>query len=107
MADRLCTRFPTRIVSRRTPNESEITKISIEPSPDDWAGAFGCDNDGAGAFGSEGGGFLGSNKKLDDRAKRQEAYRNFAYSSPNITADGFKDAIDQVRLNARLQLNCR
>lgn len=30
VAGRLCTRFPTRIVSRRTPGGSEITRISIE-----------------------------------------------------------------------------
>lgn len=32
VADRLCTRFPTRIVSRRTPFEPESIKVSIEAS---------------------------------------------------------------------------
>lgn len=82
VADRLCTRFPTRIVSRRTPERSEVTKISIEPSVLDWAGVFVSD------------------ENREARAKRLEAYKDFAYSSPNITADGFKQAIDKVGLAA-------
>ncbi|KAL8748829.1 MAG: hypothetical protein Q9184_007065 [Pyrenodesmia sp. 2 TL-2023] len=79
VADRLCTRFPTRIVSRRTPERSEVTKISIEPSVLDWAGVFSSD------------------ENLEARGKRLEAYKDFAYSSPNITADGFKQAIDKAK----------
>lgn len=30
VAGRLCTRFPTRIVSRRTPGGPDVTKITIE-----------------------------------------------------------------------------
>ncbi|KAL8748334.1 MAG: hypothetical protein Q9184_007384 [Pyrenodesmia sp. 2 TL-2023] len=79
VADRLCTRFPTRIVSRRTPERSEVTRISIEPSVLDWAGVFVSD------------------ENREARAKRLEAYRDFAYSSPNITADGFRQAIDEAK----------
>ncbi|KAL8925579.1 MAG: hypothetical protein Q9208_003471 [Pyrenodesmia sp. 3 TL-2023] len=79
VADRLCTRFPTRIVSRRTPERSEVTKISIEPSVLDWTGVFVSD------------------ENLEARAERLEAYKDFAYSSPNITADGFKQAIDKAK----------
>lgn len=81
MADRLCTRFPTRIVSRRTPNQGSTTKISIEPRIFDWSSAFL------------------SNEKEEDRAKRLEAYSNFAYSRSDISPEDFKDAIERVSLS--------
>ncbi|KAL2054121.1 hypothetical protein ABVK25_005660 [Lepraria finkii] len=35
VASNVCTRFPTRIISRRTPGRRETTTVSIEPSPSD------------------------------------------------------------------------
>ncbi|KAL9609552.1 MAG: hypothetical protein Q9167_005683 [Letrouitia subvulpina] len=73
VAGRLCTRFPTRIVSRRTPNESERTKISIE------------------RYGFSYRGPLVSNEKLLER------YSAFTRSSPSISATEFKAIIDEAK----------
>lgn len=79
--ERLCTRFPTRIVSRRTPNEGETTKISIEPSSGiSQLEAFGLNLDAT----------------PQERSKRLEAYSKFAYSSSNMSTDDFRDAIRDV-----------
>lgn len=74
VAGRLCTRFPTRIVSRRTPNESErTTKISIErANPFLYAGA------------------------LASNAKQSERYGAFTRSSPCISTTEFEKIINEV-----------
>ncbi|KAL8725643.1 MAG: hypothetical protein Q9166_007220 [cf. Caloplaca sp. 2 TL-2023] len=79
VADRLCTRFPTRIVSRRATNDEEITKISIQPVLFDNIGPFAL------------------KETPDERAKRLEAYKNFAYSKSDITLDEFKEAVDRAK----------
>ncbi|KAI4168374.1 MAG: hypothetical protein LQ343_006459 [Gyalolechia ehrenbergii] len=80
--ERLCTRFPTRIVSRRTPNEGETTKISIEPSSGiSQLEAFGLNLDAT----------------PQERSKRLEAYSKFAYSSSNMSTDDFRDAIRDAK----------
>ncbi|KAI4092024.1 MAG: hypothetical protein LQ344_003678 [Seirophora lacunosa] len=76
VADGLCTRFPTRIVSRRTPNQSDVTKISIEPNGFDWTWQY---------------------PPPADRAKRLEAYGHFEHSSPNITSKSFRDVVEEVK----------
>ncbi|KAL8959632.1 MAG: hypothetical protein Q9193_003534 [Seirophora villosa] len=75
VADGLCTRFPTRIVSRRTPNQSDVTKISIEPNVFDWT--WQC--------------------PPADRAKRLEAYGHFEHSSPHITSKSFRDVVEEAK----------
>lgn len=83
VAGRLCTRFPTRIVSRRTPNESERTKISIErANPFLYGGA------------------------LASNAKQPERYSAFTRSSPSVSATEFKDIINEVRLERCLSQTC-
>lgn len=77
VADGLCTRFPTRIVSRRTPNQSDVTKISIEPNVFDWTWQY---------------------TPPADRAQRLEAYGHFEHSSPNITSKSFRDVVEEVSL---------
>ncbi|KAL8719774.1 MAG: hypothetical protein Q9225_003262 [Loekoesia sp. 1 TL-2023] len=79
VADGFCTRFPTRIVSRRTPNEADITRISIEPDNFDLFKAFAL------------------KETPDERAKRLEAYANFAYRSSDVTAADFRDAVDRAK----------
>ncbi|KAL8646468.1 MAG: hypothetical protein Q9226_006841 [Calogaya cf. arnoldii] len=79
VASRLCTRFPTRIVSRRTPNDDEVIKISLETGP---SGIFG-------AFAME--------ESTDEKAARLEAYRQFAYSSPRMTFNEFKNCVDRAQ----------
>ncbi|KAL8969434.1 MAG: hypothetical protein Q9197_004340 [Variospora fuerteventurae] len=78
VADRLCTRFPTRIVSRRTPKQSGFTKISIEPTVFDWTGTL-------------------SGEKVADRAERLEAYSKFGHTSPHLTSDSFKDVVEEAK----------
>ncbi|KAI4136224.1 MAG: hypothetical protein LQ341_005770 [Variospora aurantia] len=78
VADRLCTRFPTRIVSRRTPKQSGVTKISIEPKVFDWTGTL-------------------SAEKVADRAERLEAYSKFGHTSPHLTSDSFKDVVEEAK----------
>ena len=80
VADRLCTRFPTRIVSRRTPSEDEITKVSIEPTLLHTSGAFAL------------------KETADEMAARLEAYSKFAYSSPSLTPTEFRRVLDQVSM---------
>lgn len=65
-------------MSRRTPNDDEVIKISLGPGPSDTFGAFALE------------------ETADERAARLEAYRQFAYSSPNMTLDDFKANVDQV-----------
>ncbi|KAL9602656.1 MAG: hypothetical protein Q9219_001645 [cf. Caloplaca sp. 3 TL-2023] len=72
-------RFPTRIVSRRTPNEDDVVRISIEPDMFDWLRPF----------------FLVETPS--ERTERLAAYANFAHSSCRITAYGLKDAMECVR----------
>ncbi|KAL9056790.1 MAG: hypothetical protein Q9206_002619 [Seirophora lacunosa] len=76
VADGLCTRFPTRIVSRRTPNQSDVTKISIEPNVFDWTWQY---------------------TPPADRAQRLEAYGHFEHSSPNITSKSFRDVVEEAK----------
>ncbi|KAL8872017.1 MAG: hypothetical protein Q9174_002280 [Haloplaca sp. 1 TL-2023] len=78
VADRLCTRFPTRIVSRRTPGVDEITKVSIESATSHDAQNFALQ------------------ETPDEKTARLEAYSKFAYSSPNLTPDEFRHVLDQV-----------
>lgn len=73
VAGRLCTRFPTRIVSRRTPTAPDATKISIEATPLDSL----------------------SIEALD---LRKDRYAGFSRVSSTITAEEFKAAIDEVRV---------
>ena len=82
VADRLCTRFPTRIVSRRTPNEAEIIKISIEPKL--FGGYFPVTNSGA------------------DFTDRHNRYARFARSVSGITAAEFKTVVEEVGLTLQL-----
>ncbi|KAL8939654.1 MAG: hypothetical protein Q9216_003230 [Gyalolechia sp. 2 TL-2023] len=80
--ERLCTRFPTRIVSRRTPNEVETTKISIEPASNDRT--FG----------------LNLDESSDSRRMRSQAYAEFAdshQSSSGITTNDFRTAIKDAK----------
>ncbi|KAL9600156.1 MAG: hypothetical protein Q9179_003315 [Wetmoreana sp. 5 TL-2023] len=79
VADRLCTRFPTRIVSRRTPDEGEVTKISIEPGLHDQAGVLVLD------------------ETVEEKNSRLDAYREFAYSTSKLTLTEFRDAIDRAK----------
>ncbi|KAL8768241.1 MAG: hypothetical protein Q9209_005471 [Squamulea sp. 1 TL-2023] len=79
VASQLCTRFPTRIVSRRTPNDDENIRISIEPAAADSFGAFA----------------LKENR--DEKAKRLNAYNDFAHSSPNMTLDEFTARAKQAQ----------
>ncbi|KAL9041562.1 MAG: hypothetical protein Q9214_004065 [Letrouitia sp. 1 TL-2023] len=71
VAGRLCTRFPTRIVSRRTPNEIERTKISIERKKSLFS-----------AFGAQ---------------QPEERYRAFTRSCPSVSATEFKDLINEAK----------
>ncbi|KAL8966859.1 MAG: hypothetical protein Q9183_003183 [Haloplaca sp. 2 TL-2023] len=79
VADRLCTRFPTRIVSRRTPGVDEITKVSIESATSHDSQAFALQ------------------ETKEELAVRLEAYTKFAYSSPNFTLDEFRHVLDQAK----------
>ncbi|KAL8996228.1 MAG: hypothetical protein Q9169_004206 [Polycauliona sp. 2 TL-2023] len=72
VANRLCTRFPTRIVSRRTPNNDEVIKISLEPGPQDSSRAFVME------------------ETADENAARLDDYKQFAYSSSDMTFDDFQ-----------------
>ncbi|KAL8888869.1 MAG: hypothetical protein Q9215_003780 [Flavoplaca cf. flavocitrina] len=78
VASRLCTRFPTRIVSRRTPKNDEVFKISLEPGPFDSFGAFAME------------------ENADEEAARLEAYRAFGSSGSKMTLDDFKANVDEV-----------
>lgn len=71
VAGRLCTRFPTRIISRRAPNDEDITKISIETR-----------------FGNQFGGELW--------LTRQERYAEFARTTRTFTAAEFKKIVEEV-----------
>ncbi|KAL8823924.1 MAG: hypothetical protein Q9191_005437 [Dirinaria sp. TL-2023a] len=71
VAGRLCTRFPTRIVSRRTPGGSEITRISIEAT---FSGSF-------------------SHSPLEER---QLEYAKFEHSSSNFTATEFLSVVEKA-----------
>lgn len=72
MAGRLCTRFPTRIVSRRTPGGSDVTKISIEAST---SGFFPGVSD----------------------PEREQKYADFRPNGVNLSEDDFTTAVDDVR----------
>lgn len=71
VAGRLCTRFPTRIVSRRTPGESDVTRISIEAA---FSGPF-------------------SQSPLEER---QQRYAMFTQTSSNFTAAEFLTVVEKV-----------
>jgi hypothetical protein len=74
----LCTRFPTRIVSRRTLDEAEVTKISIERHDS-------------------------SLEDPDDDPALKNRYQDFTRTLPGvITAEEFKDVIDKVRAKSML-----
>lgn len=77
VASRLCTRFPTRIISRRTPGIREATKISIEPR-------------GFSAF--------------DDAnyAPRRDKYEAFNRTVPAMTASEFKSVVEDVSIEKLL-----
>lgn len=84
VADRLCTRFPTRIVSRRTPNQAPTTRISIEPNTFDWTGPSL------------------SGDQLANRAKRLEAYNKFEHTSSHVSSESFKDVVEKVGSASRI-----
>lgn len=71
VASQLCTRFPTRIVSRRVPGSFETTKVSIEPK------IFSAFDDG----------------KYD---QRKEGYESFSRTFLRMTSEDFKTVVDQV-----------
>ncbi|KAL8842276.1 MAG: hypothetical protein Q9170_000602 [Blastenia crenularia] len=79
VSDGICTRFPTRIVSRRTLSTANITKISIEPDISDGGGAFTL------------------KETPEEKTKRFAAYAEFTRSSSDVTAADFKDAINQAK----------
>ncbi|KAL8781437.1 MAG: hypothetical protein Q9213_005988 [Squamulea squamosa] len=72
-------REPALIVSRRTPSDDENIKISIEPAAADTFGAFTL------------------KETTDEKAKRLDAYNNFAHSSPNMTLDEFTARVKQAQ----------
>ncbi|KAL8920804.1 MAG: hypothetical protein Q9172_004344 [Xanthocarpia lactea] len=80
VSSRLCTRFPTRIVSRRTPNDDEVIRISLEPAASEPFGAFAME------------------ENADERVTRLEAYKQFAYSSPNMTLDEFSTRVYRAQI---------
>lgn len=71
VASRLCTRFPIRIVSRRTLGSSESTRVSIEPK------VFSAFADG-------------------QSPEQQRNYGSFHRDSPNMSPAEFKDIIEEV-----------
>lgn len=87
VSDRLCTRFPTRIVSRRTPFQPESIKVSIEPSS---LSTFEDFSQKANIFSS-----FDQTLRLD----RLDRYAQFTRVIPNLTAEGYKDILNEVRLS--------
>lgn len=82
----LCTRFPTRIVSRRTPHEAESIRVSIEPS---ILPVFEEFSQQSNIF-----------SKVDQTARlnRLDRYAKFARTIPALTAEGFKEILNEVSL---------
>lgn len=73
VAGRLCTRFPTRIVSRRTPGGPDVTKITIEAA---LSGFF----------------------TAAPISEREQNYADFRPKGANLSEDGFTKAVDDVRI---------
>lgn len=86
VSDRLCTRFPTRIVSRRTPSQPESIKVSIEPK---IVSAFEGFSQQANIF---------SGFDQTSRLDRLDRYAKFARVIPDLTAEGFRDILNEVRV---------
>ena len=72
VASRLCTQFPTLIVSRRTPYKPEVTRISILPAEENYFG-------------------------IPPSEGRVERYAEFAREKTGITAADFVAVINEVR----------
>ena len=73
MAGRLCTRFPTRIVSRRTPGGPDVTKITIEAT---ISGFF--------------------EKAPSASFEREQKYAEFERSGNDLSEKDFTRAVDDV-----------
>lgn len=84
VSDRLCTRFPTRIVSRRTPHQTESVRVSIEPST---VSVFE-------KFSQQSNIFSGVDQAA--RLDRLGRYAKFTRTIPTLTAEGFKEIFNEV-----------
>ncbi|KAL2037914.1 hypothetical protein N7G274_009389 [Stereocaulon virgatum] len=75
VASNVCTRFPTRIISRRTPGRRETTTVSIEPKVMDK---------------------MLSHESLESRLERFAAFDTFKRSFSTMTKADFMKAIDDA-----------
>lgn len=78
IADHVGTRFPIKVVSRRAPRGTSITKVSIEPATFDPFRLLTLD------------------EKPDETFRRLRACSEFAYSKSDITLEEFREAIERV-----------
>ena len=87
VAGRLCTRFPTRIISRRTADKTDVARVSIEPSfkndfePIESSKAFSTGRQGVTAT----------------------AYNDFARQVPHLSTVEFGNIMSEVRFPGIVQ----
>ena len=86
VSDRLCTRFPTRIVSRRTPHQAESIRVSIEPSALLLFQKLSQESN------------IFSDVDQIARLDRLDRYAKFARTIPTLTAEGFREILNEVSL---------